>query len=123
MFKSPREYRLADGLQEAYRNTIKKKEEVNKMNGCERIKCPFYKYSETNGHECTDKDEYVSKIDGELICRFNKDAIEKYNINNLRQSAIAVIDAWVNRYPMADVMERLSQAVKYKIEGANNEDE
>jgi hypothetical protein len=85
------------------------------MNSCERIKCPFYKNRE-DGSECGDKEEFVSKIDGNLICRFNKDAVEKYDINLIRQSAIAVIDAWISREPMSEPMRRLSTAIKFSGE-------
>jgi hypothetical protein len=55
---------------------IKNKGYNRVQSGCERISCPFYKWSEKYGHECGDKDEHISIRDGELICRFNKDAVE-----------------------------------------------
>lgn len=42
------------------------------MTGCELIKCGFYKDG-----KCTDEAEYVNRYTGELMCRFNPDAIPK----------------------------------------------
>jgi uncharacterized membrane protein len=53
-------------------------------NGCYFIKCPYW-----NGKICTDTDEFFNKS-GDMVCRFNGDAVRKTEVEKLRDEVAAL---------------------------------